>query len=248
MSNSLFSRKSQNIDSSQRGQQVSAALNEARAAFSAQHTEPDGVKFQEACGRLGQFLDFAIPMGQTEQITLVQILQLACAMHENAINDPELTTARRTVHRRASRDLTVVCNKARDNNILSPGLRWEVADLSYRAEQAFAKNFSRSFSKDNWAGYRPAAPSPSSAVSHLPRPMPSLRDIGDTRQAVQPKGFQGLPHLSIPLHTSLRERRFRTMPTILAKPLGRGQCTSSTDSGSGAGSNAVPSPRPVFTP
>ncbi|KAG9312635.1 hypothetical protein JVU11DRAFT_7050 [Chiua virens] len=230
------SRQSENISGSQRRQQVSMALNGARAAFGAQHTEQDGVKFQEACERLGRFLDLAIPMRDTEQIALVQILQLACAMHENAINNPALTRAQRTIHRNASCDLTVVCNKARDNNILTSELKWEVAGLSYRAEKAFAEDFSRCFFMDNWAEegiYGPAAPSPVPAPSYLPSPR-------------APNGFHAAaPSVHIPSY-SPAPRVFSYNANYNSGAPRPVQSNVFRGSGNGAGSNTVPSP--VFIP
>lgn len=48
-------------------EQVSTALKDASAAFAAQVTQPDGHKFTEACDRLAKFLDFKIPLEQSEQ-------------------------------------------------------------------------------------------------------------------------------------------------------------------------------------
>ncbi|KIK97844.1 hypothetical protein PAXRUDRAFT_753265 [Paxillus rubicundulus Ve08.2h10] len=91
---------------------VSSALREANAAFVAQFTEPDGYSYMDACARFGDFLALNNPMSYADQKTVIQILQVACAMHENAVNSPVLTPTARSTHQLASSSLVLLVQKA----------------------------------------------------------------------------------------------------------------------------------------
>ncbi|KAF9219361.1 hypothetical protein BS17DRAFT_789546 [Gyrodon lividus] len=118
---------------------VSLALREANTAFVSQFTEPDGYRYMDACGRFNDFLALNIPMVYTDQKTIIQILQVACAMHENAVNSPVLSATARSAHQLASSSLVLLVQKALDGPITFHDLRSDLEALDSRAGDALTR-------------------------------------------------------------------------------------------------------------
>ncbi|KAH0833999.1 hypothetical protein J3R83DRAFT_11235 [Lanmaoa asiatica] len=172
-------------------EQVSKALREANAAFAAQFTQPDAYKYADACDRLTNFLDLKIQMDDSEQRLV------ACAMHENAVNNPALSKSERSAHSLASTSLVPLCNSALDG-VTQTEPYLEVLNLSCRAEQALSKaaealdlskylDFGNMKDDDfsefgNRTGETSAARSPVPAASKPATPRASIHDITDVGQ------------------------------------------------------------------
>ncbi|KAF8556728.1 hypothetical protein OG21DRAFT_1506114 [Imleria badia] len=119
--------------------QVTRALNHANAAFASQCTEPDGYKFMQTCDDLTTFLKLKVALEYSEQKLVVQVLQVACAMHENAVNDPMLTLTQRSAHYLATASLVPLCKSALEVSVTYHDLWCQVLCLTHRAEQALSK-------------------------------------------------------------------------------------------------------------
>ncbi|KAF9238351.1 hypothetical protein BU15DRAFT_75285 [Melanogaster broomeanus] len=140
---------------------VSLALSEANTAFVSQFTEPDGYKYMDACAHFGDFLALNIPLTYVDQKTVIQVLQVACAMHENAVNSPLLSPTSRSTHQLASTSLVTLVQKALNGPITFDDLRSDLEALNARAGEALAQavealdiskylNFSPSMSEDTY--------------------------------------------------------------------------------------------------
>ncbi|KAG6370737.1 hypothetical protein JVT61DRAFT_11124 [Boletus reticuloceps] len=119
--------------------QVAKALKHANAAFSTQCTKPNGYTYMQTCDDLVKFLDLKIELEYTEQESVVNVLQVACAMHENAVNNPSLTAKQRLDHHLATTSLVPLCKSALEGSVTHPNLRREVATLVERAENSFTR-------------------------------------------------------------------------------------------------------------
>ncbi|KAG8215250.1 hypothetical protein J3R82DRAFT_8803 [Butyriboletus roseoflavus] len=177
---------------------VSTALNEANAAFAAQFMQPDAYKYAGACDRLTSFLDQNVRLEDSEQKLLVQILQVACAMHQNAVNNPALSKAERSAHYLATTSLVPLCKRALESGVTDTELWCEVFSLNCRAEQALsnaaeALDLSKyldfgNIKDDNFCETGNDAGETSATLSHVPTtsklatPRLSVHDIRDVRQ------------------------------------------------------------------
>ncbi|KAG6374023.1 hypothetical protein JVT61DRAFT_4661 [Boletus reticuloceps] len=118
--------------------QVAKALKHANAAFSTQCTKPNGYTYMQTCDDLVKFLDLKIELEYTEQESVVNVLQVACAMHENAVNNPSLTAKQRLDHHLATTSLVPLCKSALEGSVTHPNLR----RMSYPSDRPLCFGFS----------------------------------------------------------------------------------------------------------